>query len=135
MSNKDPYTLLREKQTQGTNYDLTTEDIIARLEQWSEICSFTITDADADSVSLHFTKLPEDLDEFAEDIYDLCPDVVDQGFGVFDEFAEEEEAENGEISADLLELMEGLDPSDPDFGLKVMIKALERDKVLQLWWD
>ncbi len=134
MTEKDPYALLREKQTQGANYDLTTEDIIARLDQWTEICSFKITDADVDSVSLQFTKLPDDLDEFAEDVYDLCPDVVEQGFGVFDEFAEEE-TENGVVSADLAELMEGLDPEDPDFGLKVMVKALERDKVLQLWWD
>ncbi len=128
---KDPFKLLRDKGTAGENFELTTDDIISRLEQWMEISSFEITDASEDSLSIKFSRLPEELEEFAEDIYDFCPDVVDQGFAAMDDF----EDDDSEESEEMMELTEGLDPEDPDFGLKVLVKALERDKALDLWWD
>lgn len=129
-SKSDPFALIREAGTASENHGLTTEEIIARLEEWKEFCDFEVVDAEEDSVTLKFKKLPDDLDNFAEEIYDFAPDVVDQEFGAFDDIDDEDEDEEGRH-----ELVDEPDPSDPDFGLKALINSLRRDKRLQLWWE
>ena len=37
---------------------------------------------------LEFGKLPEDLVELTKDIYEFCPDIVDQGTGDINSIAE-----------------------------------------------
>lgn len=126
ISKPDPFKLIRDAKTRSENHDLETADIISRLEEWKEFCDFEIIDAEEDSVTLKFKSLPDDLDNFAEEVYDFAPDVVDQEFGAIDE--EDEDDEIGELADDL-------DPDDPDFGLKVLVNSLRRDRRLQLWWD
>jgi hypothetical protein len=36
----DPFAILRKKETNGDNYDVGTDDIIARLKKWQKLCSF-----------------------------------------------------------------------------------------------
>jgi hypothetical protein len=81
----DFYAPLLLRNTDGANYDLLLDDIIARLESWREGCEFEITGAGLDFVSLLFETLPEDVCAFAEDIYRFCPDVVEQGVGLISE--------------------------------------------------
>ncbi len=129
-SKSDPFILIREAGTASEYHDLSTEEIIARLEEWKEFCDFDVVDAEEDSVTLKFKKLPEDLESFAEEIYDFAPDVVDQEFGTFDDIDDEDED-----SEDMHELADDVASDDPDFGLKVLINSLRRDKKLQLWWE
>jgi hypothetical protein len=68
------YAVLRECHTNGANFDLDTEDIIARLKKWKELCSFRILGAKHDTVSIQFETLPKDMDAFAKDMYDFCPE-------------------------------------------------------------
>jgi len=51
------------------------------LKEWEEYSSFDILGADNDWVELEFKSLPRDLKAFAEEVYDFCPDAVDQGPG------------------------------------------------------
>jgi hypothetical protein len=73
---KDKYAPLIKAETNGDNYDISTEDIIARLKEWDEICSFRITEVDYNTVTLEFDRLPTDIQAFVREAYDLCPDLV-----------------------------------------------------------
>ena len=75
-SDKEMFEPLREAETNGENHDVSTEDIIARLKEWQALCSFTLDEADYNTVEIHFETLPEDLDAFVADVCELCPDLV-----------------------------------------------------------
>jgi len=85
----DPYAILSIMQTNGANYEVTTKDIVARLNAWEKKSSFDITGADFDWVQIKFTVLPSELNAFAEEVYKFCPDSVDQGAGDVKKLAEE----------------------------------------------
>lgn len=130
-SKSDPFALIREAGTSSETHGLTTDEIISRLEEWKEFCDFEVVDAEPDSVTLKFKKLPDDLENFAEEVYDFAPDVIEQDYGDFDDDLDDEtEDEAGERDEE-----EDLDPDDPDFGLKLLVSSLRREKRLQLWWD
>jgi uncharacterized protein DUF4253 len=73
---KDMFALLVEAETNGDNYDISTEDIIARLKKWQEICSFRIFYAEHDTVDLAFDSLPKDTEAFIREAVEFCPDLV-----------------------------------------------------------
>jgi hypothetical protein len=77
----DQYDILRIMQTSGKEYGVLTEDVLVRLKDWEKIFSFDIIGADNDWVEIEFKTLPKDLKFFAEEVYDYCPDAVDQGAG------------------------------------------------------
>jgi hypothetical protein len=77
----DQYDILRIMQTSGKEYGVLTEDVLMRLREWEKIFSFAIVGADNDWVEIEFKTLPKDLKSFAEEVYDYCPDAVDQGAG------------------------------------------------------
>jgi hypothetical protein len=77
----DQYDILRIMQTNGEEYDILNEDVVARLKDWEKTFSFDIVGADNDWVEIEFKTLPKDLSSFAEEVYDFCPDAVDQGPG------------------------------------------------------
>jgi hypothetical protein len=75
-TDKDMFAPLVEAGTNGDNYDVSTEDIIARLKKWQKLCSFRISGVDYNTVTLKFDTLPKDIKAFVRDAYDLCPDLV-----------------------------------------------------------
>jgi hypothetical protein len=77
----DQYEILRIMQTNGDEYDILNDDVVARLKEWEKSFSFDIVGADNDWVEIEFKTLPKDLAAFAEEVYDFCPDAVDQGPG------------------------------------------------------
>lgn len=77
----DQYDILRIMQTNGEAYEILNEDVVARLKDWEKAFSFDIVGADNDWVEIEFKTLPKNLAVFAEEIYDFCPDAVDQGPG------------------------------------------------------
>lgn len=85
----DPYDILRAVQTDGINYDITNEQVIAKLKEWEQRYPFTITGAGLDWVEVRFERPPTDLEAFAKEVYAFCPDVVDQGSGSVSELAKE----------------------------------------------
>jgi hypothetical protein len=77
----DQYEILRIMHTDGDDYDISNQDVIERLKEWEEYAPFDIIGADNDWVEIEFKSLPRDLKAFAEEVYDFCPDAVDQGPG------------------------------------------------------
>ncbi len=85
----DQYEILRVMHTDGDDYDISNQDVIDRLKEWEKISSFDIIGADNDWVEIEFKTLPRDLKAFTEEVYDFCPDAVDQGPGSPSELAKE----------------------------------------------
>lgn len=85
---QDDYDILRIMETNGANYDIETDDIIAKLEEWKQRSSFRIAGAAMDWVMVDFDTMPADTDAFAEEIYAFCPDSVDQGAETVEALAE-----------------------------------------------
>jgi hypothetical protein len=130
----DKYDQLRDLGTNGVNYDIDTQEIIRRLKEWDEKFGVTLSEIGADRVTVSFTDLPDDLGELANEIYEFCPDVVDQGFGCFSDFVEAAETQ-AEPDPGFLELTAGVDFEDENYGLEILRRCLKRDKTVWLWWD
>jgi hypothetical protein len=75
----DQYEILRIMHTDGDEYDIANQDVIDRLKEWEKVSAFDIIGAGSDWVELEFLSVPKDLRAFAEDVYEFCPDAVDQG--------------------------------------------------------
>lgn len=73
--------LLRYARTDGGNYDITTEGLIQRLHAWDLRYGIDIVGAGHDFVDLRLQRPPKPGRAFAEEVYALCPDSVDQGVG------------------------------------------------------
>jgi len=85
----DQYEILRIMHTDGDEYDISNQDVIDRLKEWEINSPFDILGADGDWVEIEFKILPKDLNAFAGEVYDFCPDAVDQGPGSIAELAKE----------------------------------------------
>lgn len=129
------YELLREQGTTGMNYDLDTNDIISRLQRWQEECEFEIADVENDRFTLYFQTLPDDLDKFAKELQEFCPDLISQHFGCFEEMLDAYEDMGEEVPREFAELIEGVDLKQKNYGLEILKRALLRDKEINLWWD
>ena len=161
----DAYAPLRLRRTDGANYDISTDDIVARLREWETICAFRVVGAAGSWVALQFQTLPEKLCTFAEDVYLFCPDTVTQGVGLLRErddparFAaarascpdisarvrkrsadtlarmEATDTESARQFRDLLNAASALSHPDESEGVRLLAEDLRRRKYLYLWWD
>jgi hypothetical protein len=77
----DQFEILRLMHTDGKAYNISHEDVIDRLREWKKKYPFDIIGAEKDWIEIEFKKLPDNLQSFAEEVYDFCPDAVDQGPG------------------------------------------------------
>jgi hypothetical protein len=77
----EPWDALRVMGTNGWNYDIGPEDIIARLVEWDQRFGLTLRGAGFDWLEAGFKRAPDDMREFGEEVYEFCPDVVEQGTG------------------------------------------------------
>ena len=116
----DPFDEIRKAGTNGANYDLDTDAIIERLTKWQSLCSFTAANAKGDAVDITFTTLPKDMDAFVRDLYEFCPDLVDQGTGYVHEMVEMMEETGEELEPEMKELIKGVDFSDENYGLEIL---------------
>ncbi|MBT2642409.1 DUF4253 domain-containing protein [Bacillus sp. ISL-41] len=79
----DQFEILRLQQTNGDNYDISNDRVISKLKEWHRSYPFTIIGADYDWVEAKIEVLPKgkELNAFAREIAQFCPDIVDQGTG------------------------------------------------------
>jgi hypothetical protein len=77
----DPYDILRMRGTNAINFELYTNDIIHKLKEWNHRLDFRIAAAGFDSVGIVLEDLPQDVEAFADEVYEFCPDTIDQGAG------------------------------------------------------
>ncbi len=85
----DPYDILRVMQTNGEEYDITTDDIIERLKEWGKKYPFEIIGAENEWVEIEFRTVPADLAAFAEEVNEFSPDTVEQDAGSIEELVKE----------------------------------------------
>lgn len=75
------FDIIRHAKSDACNYDMSTDDLIERLEKYHKEFGINITHAETDTIDIELLKLPESIEAFAEDLYDFCPDLIDQGCG------------------------------------------------------
>lgn len=83
------FDIVRLARTDACNYDLSTEDIIRRLQQYDNEFGIDIFHAETDLVEFDLRTAPRDPAKLAADLYDFCPDLIDQGMGDLEDLAQE----------------------------------------------
>jgi hypothetical protein len=134
-STNDPFAAVRAAQTSAPNYETDNAAIIDRLTQWQLLCSFVVKSAEGDRIEIEFTTLPKDMEDFARELYNFCPDLVDQGTGCVHEMLESLEEMGEEPDPEMAKLIEGVDFSDENYGLEILKREVEKRKAIMLWWD
>ncbi len=125
--------LVTEVGTAAPNYDLTTEDIVAQLQAWDDTYGIAIDDVEDDAVTVIFQTLPADPTALAAEIYQFCPDIIDQHFGCFDDLLGTTDA--SKLPTEIQALIADVDFDHPDFGLRLLEKSLTLTRTVPLWWD
>lgn len=69
------FELIKTMGTDGTNYGLNNEAIIAKLTEWDKKYGVTVLEAGADSLKIRLTKLPDDISELCTDYFLFCPNI------------------------------------------------------------
>jgi hypothetical protein len=131
----DKYQPLRDAHTNGGNYDLDTDDVIEHLKQWDADYGISLSDIQRDQVLVQFDRLPSDLAALANDIYEFCPDTIDQHFGCLAEMVELAEETGEDLPPNVAELVKGVDLEDENYGLVLLQRSLAANKLVALWWD
>ena len=121
--------------TNGINCDITTADIEKQLTQWDELYGVSISEVREDRLIIHFENIPSDVTSLAKELYEFCPDIIDQGFGVMDEMVEMAETGAFELDDEVKKMIEGIDFEDENFGLVLLERHLKEHSFIELWWD
>jgi hypothetical protein len=87
--------ILNWRQTNGINYDIDNDSLISKLQEWKSKNDFILLGAGMDWLEIQFTNQTPDFNEFAKEVYEFCPDIVDQGVGDFERLAPEMKRMNG----------------------------------------
>ncbi len=129
------FDIIKEQETNGINYDISNEDVLKKLENWDSQYGIEIGDVTNESVIVMFNSLPSDLEPLAKDIYEFCPDVIEQHFGVMDEMLEMMEETGQELDNETAKLVEGVNFEEENFGMVLLQKSLAATHSVALWWD
>lgn len=84
--------MIRLAESDAVNYNMETEDLIKKITEYDEKYGVSVIQAETDTIVLEFKKLPKNIIDLAKDIYEFCPDVVDQGSGTVETLAQYLEA-------------------------------------------
>lgn len=82
------FDILRIAQSDAINYGMKTEDLIEKLQDYDRNFGINIFHAETDTLEFELVSMPANLTSFAEDIYQFCPDIVNQGCGSISELIE-----------------------------------------------
>jgi predicted small lipoprotein YifL len=80
----DDLDILRYRRTDGINHDLENEDVVKKISEWKTKYGLIVIGCSRDWLQVEFDKLPGNIDDFAKEVYEFCPDSVDQGVGTMD---------------------------------------------------
>lgn len=78
---EEKWDILRLARTDAVNYDMQTEDVIDWLSARDSMLQIDILQANTDTVFAALGAVPADIDSFLKELYEFCPDIVDQGTG------------------------------------------------------
>jgi Domain of unknown function (DUF4253) len=91
----DFYAVIAVMQTNGDNYSIGTDGVIAWMKELQQEQPFILTGIGFDYLEGRFTGPVKDPEALAKRMYQFCPDVVDQGAGSID--ALEKELQKGTL--------------------------------------
>jgi hypothetical protein len=106
----DPYAAMHAAGTKGASYDLGTDDIIARLQAWEDGPSH---------LTIVFERLPDDVEAFAAEAIEFCPDLLDEDVDERLDLDDEDELDFDRALA----------------AIDHVADILRRAQTLHLWWD
>lgn len=81
------FDILRVARSDAVNFDMDTEQLIQKLQQYDQQVGIDIFHAETDTIEAMLLRTPENMQAFTEDVYEFCPDIVDQGVGSVEELA------------------------------------------------
>lgn len=88
----NPFTIIEQIGTNGINYDIYNPDIIRKLKEWNDQVNFKFVVIDVSRIHAYMEKLPKEIRTFSNEIYEFCPDVIDQGYGSMEEMISDYQA-------------------------------------------
>jgi hypothetical protein len=77
----DPYAVMALMDTNGDNYNIGTDGVIAWMKELQQEQPFILTGIGFDYMEGYLTSPVKDPDALAKRMYQFCPDIVDQGIG------------------------------------------------------
>jgi hypothetical protein len=83
------YTVLKQIETDGINYDITNDSLISIIKTFDKKYSLELIGASGDWCEFIIHNEPKNWLQFAKEVYKVCPDVVDQGTGTVEALADE----------------------------------------------
>ena len=133
----DPLAPLRFCGTSAGNFDLSPDDILARFRDWQRRFSFAILGAERDTVLVEFHTLPDDPDAFVRELYQFCPDLLDQGIACLIEDGLEylPPDQRIEIRRRLDADTGGEEGRVERVALAILAEDLRERRRISLWWD
>ncbi len=75
------YELLEIYYVSGVNYDITNEKVLSQIRKWQESIDMYFVTFDDSRFEAVITDFKYDFTKLAQENYDLCPDVIEQGYG------------------------------------------------------
>ena len=78
-STNDPYKVMEFSETNGINYDIETKDIISKYKKWDQQFGIKPVGIGFDFCECEIINKDIDYKSLAEEVYEFCPDVVEQG--------------------------------------------------------
>lgn len=77
----DQFDILRVAASDAINCDMQTEDLVLRLQQYHARFGIDIFHAETDTIEFRLERIPTpaEMAAFCRDLYEFCPDIVDQG--------------------------------------------------------
>jgi len=85
----DGYTLIEKIKTNGAKLQISTNDIIIKLKKWDAEFGIQIIGVGIDYCEAAIHNLEIDYNALANEVYQFCPDVVEQGTETIEALAEE----------------------------------------------
>lgn len=77
----DPFFWVRRSGIAGPNYDLTNDNIVEILEGWRQRFGLMVLRATRNTLIVRLGRLPADVQAFADEVSEFCPDVIWQDIG------------------------------------------------------
>ena len=111
-----PETAMREFQTSRPEGFPSTDQILARIEEWRVFSEFDVVDVGSANITLYFHRLPQQLMRFAEEVLLFCPEVTDE-----------------------VDFLDDCDDAHPALIARLAVEGiaenLRETRTLRLWWD
>ena len=130
-----PFQILRDQKTSAPGYEPTNDDVIAIVEKWHIQLGVTISEVGPDRFVIEFKSLPENLDEFAREIYAFCPNVIEQDFGNYEDILDSASLFPPEYIAHVQRLSEGVDFDDLNYPFELLKRSLQETQQVAFLWD